>query len=93
MEKIQKVVSVLDKMTAPPPEVELIQKLLEASDDDARKKLMSENDALINDQFLQTINAIITEGSTRNQTPELLEALKSMYKMALRYNMEKNLRS
>ena len=93
MEKIQKVVSVLDKMTAPPPEVELIQKLLEASDDDTRKKLMSENDALINDQFLQTINAIITEGSTRNQTPELLEALKSMYKMALRYNMEKNLRS
>ncbi len=93
MGKIQKVVSVLDKMTAPPPEVELIQKLLEASDDNERKKLFAENEALVNDQFLQTINAIISEGSTRNQTPELLDALKSIYKLALRYNMEKNLRS
>lgn len=93
MEKIQKVVSVLDKMTAPPPEVELIQKLLEAGNDDERKNLFGENEALINDQFLQTINAIISEGATRNQTPELLDALKNIYKMALRYNMEKNLRS
>ncbi len=93
MEKIQKVVSVLDKMTAPPPEVDLIQKLLEAGDENERKKIMAENEALVNDQFLQTINAIIAEGETRNQAPELLETLRSIYKMALRQNMQKNMQA
>lgn len=93
MEKIQKVVSILDKMTASPPEVEFIQKLLEAGDDGERKKLLSENETLINDQFLQMINSIISEATNQNQNPELLEALKNINKMALRYNMEKNLRS
>jgi len=91
MEKIQKVVSILDKMTAPPPEVVLIQKLLDASDDETRKKILQENETLVNDQLLQTINAIITESSTKSQAPELID--KSIYKMALRAHMEKNLKS
>jgi len=93
MEKIQKVVSILDKMTAPPPEVVLIQKLLDASDDETRKKILQENETLVNDQLLQTINAIITESSTKSQAPELIDTLKSIYKMALRAHMEKNLKS
>ncbi len=93
MEKIQKVVSVLDKMTAPPPEVDLIQKLLEAGNGEEQKTILAENKDLVNDQFLQTINAILAEGETRNQAPELLEALRSIYKMALRQSMQKNLQS
>lgn len=93
MEKIQKVVSILDKMTAPPPEVVLIQKLLDASDDETRKKILQENETLVNDHLLQTINAIITESSTKSQAPELIDTLKSIYKMALRAHMEKNLKS
>lgn len=93
MDKIQKVVAVLDKLSAPPPEVELIQKLLEARDETERKQLLTENAENINDQFLQTINAIISEGESRKQSPELIDALRSIYKLALRQNMEKNLRS
>ena len=93
MEKIQKVVSVLDHMTAPPPEVDLIQKLLEAGNEEEQKTILAENKDLVNDQFLQTINAILAEGETRNQAPELLEALRSIYKIALRQNMQKNLQS
>lgn len=93
MDKIQRVVAVLDKLSAPPPEVELIQKLLEARDETERKQLLTENAENINDQFLQTINAIISEGESRKQSPELIDALRSIYKLALRQNMEKNLRS
>jgi hypothetical protein len=93
MDRIQKVVTVLDKLSAPPPEIELIQKLLEAKDDDARKQLLAENSEKIDDQFLQTISAIIAEGESLNQSPELITVLQSIYKMALRHNMEKNLKA
>ena len=91
IEKVQKVAAVLDKLSAPPPEVEFIQSLLEAGDDAQRKQLLSDNPDQVNEQFLQTINAIITEGESRKQSPELIEALRSIYRMALRQNMEKNL--
>jgi hypothetical protein len=92
IEKIQKVVSVLEKLSAPPPEVELIQKLLEARDETERKQLFDKNAEKIDDQFLQTITAILAEGESRQQSPELIDSLQTIYKMALRKSMEKNLR-
>lgn len=92
IEKIQKVISVIEKMTAPPPEIEFIQALLEAPDEEIRKKLLEENLEKINDQFLTTVNSIISEGETRKQSPELMEALRGIYKTALRMTMEKNLK-
>jgi len=92
IEKIQKVISVIEKMTAPPPEIEFIQALLEVPDEETRKKLLEENIEKINDQFLATVNSIISEGETRKQSPELMEALRGIYKTALRMTMEKNLK-
>lgn len=92
LEKIQKVIAIVEKESAPPPELELIQKMLDAADDDARKMILKENDAMVTDQFLTAINAIIAEGESRQQSSELVESLRSIYKLALRYNMEKNLK-
>lgn len=92
IEKIQKVISIVEKESAPPPEIALIQQLLDAKEEAARLKIIEENDALVNDQLLQSVNAIITEGESRKQSPELLEALRSIYKQILRYSMEKNLK-
>ncbi len=93
IEKIQKLTAVIDKLTAPPPEVEFIQALLEAPDESARVKLLDEKPELLSEDLLQTINSIIAEGESRKQSPELLDALKSIYKLALRKSMEKNLKS
>ncbi len=92
IEKIQKVISIVEKESAPPPEIELIQSLLEAADDSARQKILDEKSDLVNDQLLTAINAIITEGEARKQSPELVESLRAVYKLALRFNMEKNLK-
>jgi hypothetical protein len=92
IEKIQKVISIVEKETAPPPEIELIQSLLEAANDTARQKILEEKSDLVNDQLLTAINAIIAEGEARKQSPELVESLRSVYKLALRFNMEKNLK-
>jgi hypothetical protein len=93
IEKIQKVISIVEKESAPPPEIELIQKLLDAADEPTRLKILEENSAMIRDEFLQAINSIISEGEVRKQSPELLDALRAIYKLALRFNMEKNLKS
>ncbi len=93
IEKIQKVISVLEKASAPPPEIDLIQKLIDTSDETAREKLLAENESLVNDDFLKAFNSIIAEGESRNQSPELLEALRSAYKSALRFSMVKNLKA
>ena len=92
IEKIQKVIKIIEKESAPPPEIELIQKLLDAADEPARLKILEENSALITDQLLVAINSIIAEGESRKQAPELLESLRDVYKLTLRFNMEKNLK-
>jgi len=92
IEKIQKVISIVEKESAPPPEIELIQKLLDTNDEPSRRKILEENLDMINDQLLTAINSIIVEGEARKQSPELIENLRSIYKIALRFNMEKNLK-
>ncbi len=92
IEKIQKVISLIEKMTTPPPELEMIQKLIDAPDEAAKIKILEDNSAMINDELLTAINSIIVEGEARKQSPELVESLRSVYKLALRFNMEKNLK-
>ncbi len=91
IEKIQKVSAILDKMSAPPPEIELIQKLLELKDPKERDEALAANAEKITDQFLQTVNAIITEGENRKQSDELVESLRGIYKQALKIQMQRNL--
>ena len=92
IEKIQKIITIIEKESAPPPEVALIQTLLEAPDDESRLKLLQENQERVNDNFLQTLHAIIAEGEARNQSPEMVGVLQLVYKKALRIVMEKNLK-
>lgn len=92
IEKIQKISSILEKMSAPPPEIELIQKLLDAPDEAIQRQVLEENAAMVTDELLEAMNSIINEGQARQQNPELVAALESAYKLALRFNMEKKLR-
>lgn len=92
LEKIQKVSSIIEKFSAPPPELDLIQKLVDTSDIAARHQLFEENSSLITDEFLQAVNSIIAEGQARKENPELITVLEEVYKEALRFNMEKKLK-
>lgn len=93
IEKIQKVIAAVEKESAPPPEIDLIQKMMDAPDEAARRKLLEENAAIVNDDFLKALNSIIAEGEAHKQSPELLDALQNVYKSALKYSMEKNFKS
>jgi len=93
IEKIQKIITIIEKESAPPPEIALIQTLLEAQDDDSRFKILEENSDQVNDNFLQTLITIIAEGEARKQSSEMVGLLQSVYKKALRMVMEKNLKA
>ena len=92
IEKIQNVTKIIEKESAPPPEIELIQKLIDAKEEAAQRKVLEENAEMVTDELLQAMNSIIVDGQSRSQSPELLKSLEEIYKLALRFNMEKKLK-
>jgi hypothetical protein len=90
--KIQQVIAVIQKASAPPPEIELIEKLLEAPDAAALQKLMEEHAAEINSEFANLINTLVSQTETQGNQPELVDKLKELYRTTLRFSMEANLK-
>ncbi len=92
IEKIQKVTALIEKESAPPPEIELIQKMIDAKDENEQMKILDENSAMVTDEFIQALNSIVSEGRSRSQSPEMMASLENIYKLALRYSMQKKLK-
>ncbi|MEW6502390.1 MAG: CpXC domain-containing protein [Chloroflexota bacterium] len=84
--KLQKVNGILEQASAPPPEVALIEQLLEAPSYDERMKLMQEKSEMVTPEFVQMLSALIAQ-SEEQQPPEVVTALKEIYRIALRVSM------
>lgn len=98
MGKLQKMMEVLQEASAPPPEVAFIEQLLEAPDDAAIEKMLSENQDKINEDFMNTLSGLMAQleaqgqsGQGGEQARALIEKLESVYKVALKFTMKKNL--
>jgi hypothetical protein len=90
--KVEQIIIVLQKYSTPPPEVELIEKMMAAADDAAIGKLVEENADKITDEFLQLIAGLIQQSETQKQPKEVIDKLQSIYRMAMRYSMQVNLK-
>src|SRR5574341_1164558 len=96
MGKLQKMIEVLQAASAPPPEVAFIEQLLDAPDQAAIEKLLSANEAKINDRFLETLSGLVAQVDAQaNQgnaeAKALAEKLSSTYKTALRLSIKKRM--
>ncbi len=95
MGKLQKIIEVLREASAPPPEVALIEQLLDAPNEATVEKVLQENESLVNDQFMAALNALIVEMEAQAENnPEakaLGEKLSALYKTALRFSMKKQI--
>jgi len=95
MGKLQKMIEVLQQSSAPPPEVAFIEQLLEAPDAAGVEKMLSDNAAMVNDQFLEALNGLVAQVEQQGQgNPEaqaLSEKLSQVYKIALKFSMKKNM--
>ena len=95
MGKLQKMVQVLQTASAPPPEVAFIEELLQAPDDAALEKMLTENDAIVNQQFVDALSGLVSQieaqGAENPEAKAMSEKLNEIYKVALKRVMKKNM--
>jgi hypothetical protein len=92
-EKLQKIASVIQKASAPPPEVQFIEMLMSLENPEDRRKAMEANTAMITPEFITMLNSVATQSEQQpDQPPEALEAIKTVYREVLRFSMEQNLK-
>lgn len=89
--KLQQMVGILQQMSSAPPEVALIEELLEAPDDQTRRQIMQSHQEEITPEFLNALANIAAQVQS-GEDQELAERISSLNRMALRFSMEKNLR-
>jgi hypothetical protein len=92
-EKLQKIASVIQKASAPPPEIQFIEMLMSLENPEDRRKAMEANTAMITPEFITMLNSVATQSEQQpDQPPEALEAIKTVYREVLRFSMEQNLK-
>jgi hypothetical protein len=90
--KLQKIVEVIQEATTAPPEIALIEKLLDAPDEPKRRELLEANREQVTPEFLDALTNVMAQVEGSDET-ELAGKLKEIHRQALRYSMEMNLRS
>jgi hypothetical protein len=91
LQKLSRLMSVLEAASAPPPEVGLIQELIQAKDDAGMEKILADHQEMVTPEFLEVISAVIHQSQEQGQPPELVERLKLAYRAVQRFTMKANL--
>jgi hypothetical protein len=93
LEKIQQIVAALQQASAP-PELELVQALVDAPDESAMEKVLTANEAMISDELGGMIGSLMGQMEQQTDNPEaaaLLGKLEAAYRVVLKYQMKKNM--
>jgi len=94
MGKLQKMAQVLQAANSAPPEVAFIEQLLEAPDQTAVEQMLTENEGIINQQFVDALSGLVAQMESAKDNPEakaMAEKLNEIYKTALKFSMKKNM--
>jgi hypothetical protein len=95
LEKIQKlgqVVQVIQQASTPPPEIEMIEELLEEEDEKARQEWLQANKEKVTSEFVDTLTNLVGQ-SQDGRDQELSKRLQEVYRSVLRFSMKSNLES
>lgn len=87
--KLNAIQDVLRKASTP-PELELIEELIQLPDAEAIRTRMAEESDNITQEFLDLMTNIVGQGQ---ENPEVQEKLQTIYRTALRLNMEANMKT
>lgn len=93
MGKLQKMLQVLQAASTP-PEMMLIEQLLQLPNESAIESTLKENESLVTQQLLDYMGGLITQMDSQPDNPEakaMSEKLGEVYKIALRISMKKNM--
>ena len=89
--KLQQVVEVIQQASAPQGELALAEELMGAEDEAARKKILEEHAEEITPEFLQMLTSLLNQVEQQGQ-PEMTKQLQEVYRAALRFSMQINMK-
>lgn len=89
--KLQQVSGVLEKASTPPPEIALVEALLAAEDEAARREVLEKNAESITPDFLQLLSNLVAQTEGQPEQAEVNQRLQDTYRLALRFSMEKSM--
>ncbi len=95
LDKLQRVVDVLQQASAPPPGVAVIEELLAAQSDEERMQILASHREEVTPEFMETFNNLVAQtqaAPAESQEKELAEQLQAAYRTALRFSMQENLK-
>ncbi|MEW5831156.1 MAG: CpXC domain-containing protein [Chloroflexota bacterium] len=100
MDKLQQIVGVLQEASAPPPEVEFIETLLGAENDEDVLKMLQENDEMVSQEFMDTLMGLAMQmesqlqqagGQISAEEKATIERLQQVSRIALKYSMKRQM--
>lgn len=91
LSKLQEVVEIIQSASTPPPEIALAEELMGAEDETGRRQILDAHADQITDEFLQMLSGLVNQMETQGQ-PEMAQRLQEVYRIALRFSMEANLK-
>ena len=93
IQKLERVMIVIEKASAPAEEMKLFESLLDFKDEADLEKLISENNEKFDQNFLDMMNTIVNQVQNQKEQPELIEKVTRVYKAVLKYSMKKQMQS
>jgi len=92
LEKLNKILEIIEKASAPPEEVQLIEKLLGVENEVEQRKILEENAEKITPDLLNSMVNLVYQ-LQESQDEELGKRVSAVYKLMLRFSMERSLKS
>jgi hypothetical protein len=98
MPKLQQIVAVLQQASAPPPELALLEELLDAPDEAALNKMLEQHAEEITPELSSIVASIITRSeeqavnNPQGEDARTIEKLSALYKAVLKFSMKKSMK-
>jgi len=92
IQKLERIMIVIEKASAPPEEVKLIEKLLSYNDEKELIELIEKNEDAITQEFLDMLNNILTRLSQQPEQKEVADRLSTVHKAVLGFSMKKKIK-
>lgn len=91
-EKLIKIAGVIQSASSSAAYFGLVEALLQAPDDQAVEKELAQAQDLVNEDFMQFLNTLINQLEAEKEQAEVIQRLKDINRIVLRFSMQKNLK-
>jgi hypothetical protein len=86
--KLEQVMVVIEKLSTPAEEVQLLESLIETKDDAELDQKIEESMDQLTEQFMNLLNNVIAQYESSTENPQLIEKIKLIYRKVLRISMK-----